>query len=144
MKIIKIAVTGSAGSGKSLVCHRFNKIGLITLDCDIIARQVVESGTQGFKKIIELFFGEICLYYGIIFSAFFRICRNIFWDAFSSLLVNLGRTPLLQSLHDISAVFLITASLADLPSLRLNVFSNCLFAMIISFVFPSLPAHLKT
>jgi dephospho-CoA kinase len=61
MKILKIAVTGSAGSGKSLVCHRFNKIGLATLDCDVIARQVVEPGTCGFKKIVELFGQRVVL-----------------------------------------------------------------------------------
>jgi dephospho-CoA kinase len=55
MKILKIAVTGSAGSGKSLVCQRFGQIGLGTLDCDRIARQVVEPGTPGFDRIVELF-----------------------------------------------------------------------------------------
>jgi len=55
MKILRIAVTGSAGSGKSLVCQRFKQIGLATLDCDMIARQVVEPGEEAFKKIVELF-----------------------------------------------------------------------------------------
>lgn len=54
MKILKIAVTGSAGSGKSLVCKRLNELGLVTLDCDIIARQVVEPGEPGFQGIIDL------------------------------------------------------------------------------------------
>jgi dephospho-CoA kinase len=60
-KILKIAVTGSAGSGKSLVCKRFKEIGLITLDCDIIARQVVEQGEPGFKDIIEVFGRDVLL-----------------------------------------------------------------------------------
>ncbi len=55
MKIFKIAVTGSAGSGKSLVCKRFEHHGLHTLDCDVIARQVVEPGEKAFKQIVELF-----------------------------------------------------------------------------------------
>ena len=55
MKILRIAVTGSAGSGKSLVCQRFKTLGLVTLDCDVIARQIVEPGMQGFKKIVEVF-----------------------------------------------------------------------------------------
>ena len=55
MKILRIAVTGSAGSGKSLVCQRFREIGWVSLDCDIIARQVVEPGEEAFKKIVELF-----------------------------------------------------------------------------------------
>ena len=55
MKNLRIALTGSAGSGKSLVCQRFKQIGLMTLDCDYIARQVVEPGKSGFEKIVELF-----------------------------------------------------------------------------------------
>ncbi len=55
MKNLRIAVTGSAGSGKSLVCQRFKAIGLVTLDCDVIARQIVEPGMPGFEKIVELF-----------------------------------------------------------------------------------------
>ncbi len=61
MTILKIAVTGSAGSGKSLVCKRFKELGLITLDCDIIARQVVEPGEAGFKDIIQLFGRDVIL-----------------------------------------------------------------------------------
>lgn len=55
MEILKIAVTGSAGSGKSIVCEAFEKIGLAVLDCDIIARQVVEPGTPGFNAVVGLF-----------------------------------------------------------------------------------------
>ncbi len=55
MNNLRIAVTGSAGSGKSLVCQRFKAIGLVTLDCDVIARQIVEPGMPGFEKIVELF-----------------------------------------------------------------------------------------
>jgi len=54
-EILKIAVTGSAGSGKSLVCQHFKTLGLVVLDCDIIAREVVEEGTTGFAKIVGLF-----------------------------------------------------------------------------------------
>ena len=55
MKILRIAVTGSAGSGKSLVCQRLKAIGLATLDCDVIAREIVEPGMPGFTKIVESF-----------------------------------------------------------------------------------------
>jgi dephospho-CoA kinase len=63
-KIFKIAVTGSAGSGKSLVCKRFRELGLETLDCDIIARQVVEPGEAGFKDIVETFGHDVILNQG--------------------------------------------------------------------------------
>ncbi len=54
-KILKIAVTGSAGSGKSLVCKRFGQLGLVILDCDQIARQIVEPGEPAYKKVVALF-----------------------------------------------------------------------------------------
>ncbi len=52
---IKIGVTGSIGSGKSLVCERFKKIGLAVLDCDVIARQVVEPGEKGLEQLVDQF-----------------------------------------------------------------------------------------
>ncbi|OGQ85279.1 MAG: dephospho-CoA kinase [Deltaproteobacteria bacterium RIFOXYC2_FULL_48_10] len=57
--MLKIAVTGSAGSGKSLVCKRLKEIGLVTLDCDRIARQVVAPGEPGFKDIVQLLGQEV-------------------------------------------------------------------------------------
>lgn len=53
--ILKIAVTGSAGSGKSLVLKAFASLGLVILDCDQIARDVVEPGQKGYDGIIDLF-----------------------------------------------------------------------------------------
>lgn len=53
--MIKIAVTGSAGSGKSQVCTCFEKLGLAVMDCDQISRDVVEPGETGFIKVVELF-----------------------------------------------------------------------------------------
>ncbi len=54
-KILKIGVTGSAGSGKSLVCEGFRRIGLVTLDCDQIARQVVEPGQAAYEDVVKAF-----------------------------------------------------------------------------------------
>lgn len=61
MEILKIAVTGSAGSGKSLVCQRLGELGLVTLDCDRIARQVAEPGKKAYNKIIDLFGRQVVL-----------------------------------------------------------------------------------
>ncbi|MCP3901837.1 MAG: dephospho-CoA kinase [Desulfobacteraceae bacterium] len=57
MSIFKIAVTGSAGSGKSLVGARFIELGVKVFDCDKIARQIVEPGEQAYIDIIG-FFGK--------------------------------------------------------------------------------------
>ena len=53
--MLKIGVTGSAGSGKSLVCKGFGRIGLVTLDCDEIARQVVEPGQAAYGQVVKAF-----------------------------------------------------------------------------------------
>jgi len=57
--ILKIGVTGSAGSGKSLVCSAFKRLGLETLDCDQIARQVVEPGQGAYNKVVSVFGPEV-------------------------------------------------------------------------------------
>jgi dephospho-CoA kinase len=54
-KILKIGVTGSAGSGKSLVCKGFEDLGLVRLDCDLIARQVVEPGQKAYEGVVACF-----------------------------------------------------------------------------------------
>nr|WP_320017432.1 dephospho-CoA kinase [uncultured Desulfobacter sp.] len=57
--MLKIGVTGSAGSGKSLVCEGFRRIGLVTLDCDEIARQVVEPGRTAYDLVVKAFGSEV-------------------------------------------------------------------------------------
>jgi dephospho-CoA kinase len=53
--IVKIGVTGSAGSGKSLVLKAFASLGLVTLDCDQIAREVVSPGRKGYPGVVKIF-----------------------------------------------------------------------------------------
>jgi dephospho-CoA kinase len=60
MEIFKLAVTGSAGSGKSFVCQRLFQLGWPVFDCDRIARQVVEPGQAAYKKMVDLF-GNGCV-----------------------------------------------------------------------------------
>jgi dephospho-CoA kinase len=57
--MLKIGVTGSAGSGKSLVCEGFRRIGLVTLDCDEIAKQVVEPGRAAYDQVVKAFGSKI-------------------------------------------------------------------------------------
>ncbi len=57
--ILTIAITGSAGSGKSLVRQAFERIGLLGFDADAVARKVVEPGQRAYGKLVELFGREI-------------------------------------------------------------------------------------
>ena len=59
--IYKIGVTGSAGSGKSLVCRRFSELGIYVISSDKIARQVVEKGMPVYKKLVDLFGSQAVL-----------------------------------------------------------------------------------
>ncbi len=59
--IYKIGVTGSAGSGKSLVCRRFSELGIYVISSDKIARQVVEKGMPAYTKLVDLFGSQAVL-----------------------------------------------------------------------------------
>jgi len=51
-----IGLTGGIASGKSLVTSTLqNEEHIPVLDCDLIARQVVERGTSARKKLVEVF-----------------------------------------------------------------------------------------
>lgn len=50
-----IGLTGGYASGKSLVSSVFAKLGGKIIDCDIIAREVVEPGTEGLFLVAEAF-----------------------------------------------------------------------------------------
>ncbi len=53
MKII--GLTGNIGSGKSLVSRRLRELGAQVINTDIVAREVVASGTQALEKIVRKF-----------------------------------------------------------------------------------------
>ena len=55
--LIKVAITGSAGSGKTLVCNRFKELGLDVIFLDVLAREAVAPGSVALQKIAE-HFGE--------------------------------------------------------------------------------------
>ena len=52
-----IGLTGGIGSGKTTISNLFSDLGVDIIDADIIAREVVESGTFALNKIIQ-HFGE--------------------------------------------------------------------------------------
>lgn len=48
-------LTGMSGAGKSTVCKRFENAGFFIIDCDKLARAVVEKGEPCLDKLHELF-----------------------------------------------------------------------------------------
>jgi len=56
-KVLKVAVTGGAGSGKSSVCNRLKELGITIISSDTLAREAVAPGSTAHKKILT-YFGE--------------------------------------------------------------------------------------
>lgn len=53
--MLRVAVTGGIGSGKSEVTERLEARGAVIIDADVAARAVVEPGTTGFEQVIANF-----------------------------------------------------------------------------------------
>ena len=56
-----IAITGGIGSGKSVVTKLFEEWGAKTVDADMLAREVVEPDSEGFKRVVEHFSEDMVL-----------------------------------------------------------------------------------
>jgi dephospho-CoA kinase len=50
-----VGVSGGIGSGKTTVTDLFSDKGIVVIDADVIARQVVEPGTKALEAIVEKF-----------------------------------------------------------------------------------------
>lgn len=57
--MLRIGLTGGIGAGKSTVSSTFSELGGIVVDGDVIAREVVEPGTEGLTKLVEAFGDDI-------------------------------------------------------------------------------------
>lgn len=53
--MFKIGLTGGIASGKSTVLTYFKDKGIPYIDADIVAREVVEPGTEGLQAIVDAF-----------------------------------------------------------------------------------------
>lgn len=53
--MLKVAVTGGAGSGKSIVCAEFKKLGAHIINLDMISREVVQPHTDCRQQIVDYF-----------------------------------------------------------------------------------------
>lgn len=56
-----VALSGGIASGKSTIANLFDKFGVPIIDADIIARQVVQIGSDAFNQIVKHFSQEILL-----------------------------------------------------------------------------------
>jgi dephospho-CoA kinase len=54
-----VGLTGGIASGKSTVANVWGALGATIIDADLLAREVVEPGTIGLEKLIQLFGSSI-------------------------------------------------------------------------------------
>ncbi|HET9563143.1 MAG TPA: dephospho-CoA kinase [Mycobacterium sp.] len=59
--MLRIGLTGGIGAGKSTVSAAFSECGGIIVDGDVIAREVVEPGTEGLAALVDEFGDDILL-----------------------------------------------------------------------------------
>ena len=59
--MLRIGLTGGIGAGKSAVSATFSECGGVVVDGDVIAREVVEPGTEGLAALVDAFGDEILL-----------------------------------------------------------------------------------
>jgi dephospho-CoA kinase len=59
--MFKVGVTGGIGSGKTTVTNIFGELGIEVVDADLVAREVVQPGTQALAKIRERYGPKILL-----------------------------------------------------------------------------------
>ncbi len=57
--MLRIGLTGGIGAGKSSVTATFERCGGVVVDADVIAREVVEPGTEGLAALVETFGDDI-------------------------------------------------------------------------------------
>jgi len=76
--MLKVALTGGIGSGKSTVADFLDELGAYVIDSDQLARDVVERGTPGYEAVLAAF-GDGILANGEIDRA--RLAEIVFKDA---------------------------------------------------------------
>ena len=57
--MLRVALTGGIGSGKSTIAGRLVECGAVLIDADQIAREVVEPGTEGLAELVAAFGEDI-------------------------------------------------------------------------------------
>ena len=53
--MLRVALTGGIGSGKSLVGEILEELGALVIDYDQLAREVIERGSPGYEEVITAF-----------------------------------------------------------------------------------------
>jgi dephospho-CoA kinase len=69
---LKVALTGGIASGKTLVSNLLHNLGCNIIDLDILAREVVEPGTDGLNELVAHFGKDILTNDGFLNRTYLR------------------------------------------------------------------------
>jgi len=51
-RVLRVGLTGGIGSGKSEVSRRLARLGAVVIDADVLAREVVQPGSDGLRAVV--------------------------------------------------------------------------------------------
>ena len=75
----RVGLTGGVASGKSAVAARFSALGVVVVDADVAAREVVEPGQPTLARVVEAFGPQVLASDGRLDRAAVR--AHVFHDA---------------------------------------------------------------
>lgn len=90
--MIKLGLTGGIASGKSLAAQRLEELGAHIIDCDIVSREVVASGSIGAEKVLKAFGADYFFSDGSLNRA--KLSETVFNDSQKLELLNSLLHPL--------------------------------------------------
>jgi len=59
MRVGRVALTGGIATGKSVVRACFERLGVPTIDADVLSRQAVSPGTPGLAAVVQRFGAQV-------------------------------------------------------------------------------------
>jgi len=135
-----VGLTGGIGSGKTTVANLFAALGVVLVDADIVARQVVEPGQPALAAIVSQFGPELLQPDGQLQRALLR--QRIFSDPqakrwLDQLLHPLIRQQMLQQLHQASSPYVLLVA----PLLIENGLTSLVDQLLVVDVTPATQLH---
>ncbi len=93
-----VGLTGGIASGKSLVSSSFEQLGIPVIDADLLAREVVEPGSQGLQVLVSHFGASLLTPEGELNRAVLR--HIVFADPAEREFLDNTLHPLIRQLSD--------------------------------------------
>ena len=106
-----IGLTGGIGSGKSTVSAKLAQLGACVIDSDVVAREVVQPGTNGLQLVVDRFGTEVLSDDGSLDRA--KLARLVFSDSEARSDLNAILHPLIE--REIARQVLACSTIGTVP-----------------------------